>query len=71
MGVPIIEPNTPPLDTVNVPPVMSSIAIWSERAFFATSASASSMPARPRPSMLRSTGTTRPRGLDTATEMST
>ncbi len=32
MGVPISEPNTPPLEIVNVPPAMSSIAIEFVRA---------------------------------------
>lgn len=32
MGVPIMEPNTPPLEIVNVPPSMSSIANSFDRA---------------------------------------
>lgn len=33
MGVPIMEPNTPPLEMVNVPPSMSSIASSFARAW--------------------------------------
>lgn len=33
MGVPIKEPNTPPLDIVNVPPSISSIAKLPLRAY--------------------------------------
>ena len=33
IGVPIMEPNTPPFDIVNVPPVISSIVISSFLAF--------------------------------------
>jgi hypothetical protein len=71
MGVPIMEPKTPPLEMVKVPPAISSSAIASARARFARSAIAASMPASDRPSTLRMTGTTSPRGEETATEMST
>ena len=33
IGVPIMEPNTPPLEMVNVPPSISSIASSFARAF--------------------------------------
>ena len=32
IGVPIMDPYTPPLEMVKVPPVISSIVIWSLRA---------------------------------------
>ena len=70
MGVDSREPNTPPLDTVNVPPVMSSIDSLPSRALAAYPPIALSMSARPRYSVLRTTGTTSPRSLDTATPMS-
>lgn len=70
MGVPISEPNTPPLEMVNVPPAISSSAIWSARARLARSPSASSTCGMDMPSTLRSTGTTKPRGDATATDMS-
>jgi hypothetical protein len=65
------EPKVPPFEMVKVPPAMSSMAIWSLRALSARSPSVRSMPAKLRPSALRITGTTRPRGELTATEMST
>lgn len=71
MGVPMSEPNTPPLLMVNVPPAISSIAMLSVRARLARSPSDFSSDASDAPSALRITGTTRPRGEDTATLTST
>jgi hypothetical protein len=71
IGVPIMLPNTPPLEMVKVPPAMSSMVMLSVRAFLARSAMPSSICAMDCASTLRSTGTTSPRGDATATEMST
>ena len=71
MGVPMSEPKVPPLLMVKLPPAMSSSEMASARAFLASSPIASSACAKDMRSALRSTGTTRPRGLATATLMST
>ena len=71
MGVPMRLPNVPPLEMVKEPPAMSSMEMESALAFLASSAMASSTCAYDMRSALRSTGTTRPRGLATATLMST
>jgi len=71
MGVPSMLPKTPPLEMVKVPPAMSSSEMASARAFLASSPSVPSTCAKDRDCALRMTGTTRPRGLATATLMST
>lgn len=71
IGVPINDPNTPPLLIVKVPPSISSIAIAPRRAFSPNAASAISMSAKFLLSTFLRTGTTRPLGVATATEMST
>ena len=70
IGVDIIEPKMPPFVIVNVPPVSSSICSAPLRARSPKSRMACSMAARPCASALRSTGTTRPRSVETATPMS-
>lgn len=71
MGVPINEPNTPPLLIVKVPPSISSTAMAPRRAFSPKPANSISISAKFLLSTLRNTGTTRPFGVATATEMST
>eukprot|EP00955_Chlamydomonas_euryale_P114645 366294-Chlamydomonas_euryale.AAC.6 len=71
IGVDIIEPYTPPLEMVKVPPAMSSIEMVPSRAFLPSAARDFSIPAKLRPSAPRSTGTTSPLGVATAMEMST
>ena len=58
IGVPMSDPNTPPLEIVNVPPAMSSSEISSFRALFASAPSAFSIPAYESASTFRITGTT-------------
>jgi hypothetical protein len=70
IGVDSIDPNTPPLVMVKVPPVSSSMEMVPSRAFSPYSAMAFSMPAKPRLSASRITGTSRPRSLETAIPMS-
>ena len=71
IGVDIRLPNTPPLDIVKVPPFMSSIVSVPSLAFLPYPAIALSISAKLFLSQSRTTGTTRPFGADTATEMST
>src|SRR6187402_3679385 len=70
IGVDNIEPNTPPLVMVNVPPVISSIVNLLSRALVAKATMAFSISARLMLSALRITGTTNPLGADTAIEIS-
>ena len=70
IGVDISEPYTPPLEMVNVPPVISSTPSLLAFARVAKSLIAPSMPAKLCPSQLRSTGTTSPFSVPTATAMS-
>ncbi|MNG26644.1 hypothetical protein D3C84_1116590 [compost metagenome] len=70
IGLDSSEPNTPPLEMVKVPPVISSMVSLPALAFLPNSAMPPSISARLMNSALRSTGTTRPRSLDTATPMS-
>ena len=70
IGVDISEPNTPPLEMVKVPPFMSSIVSVPSLARLPKSAMVFSISAKLMPAASRTTGTTRPFGADTATEMS-
>ena len=70
IGVESIEPNTPPLEIENVPPVSSSIVSLPSCARLPKSAICFSMSASESWSALRMIGTTRPRGLPTAMPMS-
>src|SRR5690606_33310191 len=71
MGVDIIEPKTPPLVMVKVPPVISSMVSLLSRALVASSTTAFSMAWSESESVFRMTGTTNPFGADTAIETST
>ncbi|MNL56811.1 hypothetical protein D3C87_1803310 [compost metagenome] len=70
IGVDIIEPKTPPLVMVNVPPVISSIVNLLSRAFVASSITVFSICARLMLSAFLIIGTTSPLGAETAIEMS-
>ena len=70
IGVDISEPNTPPLEMVKVPPVMSSMVSVPSLARLPKSAIVFSISAKLKRSALRTTGTTRPLGAETATETS-
>ena len=70
IGVDSIEPNTPPFEIENVPPVSSSIASLPSWARLPKSAIFFSISANESWSASRRIGTTRPRGLPTATPMS-
>ena len=70
MGVDNSEPNTPPLDTVKVPPVNSSMVSLPSRARTPKSRICASTSAMLMKSASRSTGTTRPDSVDTATPIS-
>ena len=70
MGVDISEPNTPPLVMLNVPPCSSSSFSLLSRARAPKSPIAFSMPASDNWSASRTTGTTRPRSVETAMPMS-
>ena len=70
IGVESIEPNTPPFEIENVPPVSSSIASFPSCARLPKSPIFFSTSAKLIWSTSRSTGTTNPRGLPTATPMS-
>ena len=56
----------PPLVMLNVPPTRSSMASFPVLAFSASATMPFSMPPKLRPSTPRSTGTTRPLGVETA-----
>ncbi len=66
MGVDNMEPKTPPLEMVNVPPVISSTVICPSRARSARRFTSDSIPRKLRFSAFRITGTIRPLGPDTA-----
>jgi len=70
IGVPINEPNTPPFEMVNVPPAMSSGVIFPSLPLFPRSSKALSTSAKFRVSQFRMTGTSKPLGVATATDMS-
>ena len=70
MGVDNMEPNTPPLVMVKVPPSISSILILPSRALIANLLISDSTPAKSNNSALRTTGTINPLGELTAIEMS-
>ena len=70
MGVLMRLPYTPPLVMVNVPPVMSSTLRRPSRAFTASSLMPISICAMDMPCTLRTTGTTRPLSVPTATDTS-
>ena len=70
IGVESIEPNTPPLVIVKVPPVISSTVICPSRARVAKRFTSASTPLNERFSALRITGTIKPLGPETAIEMS-
>jgi hypothetical protein len=70
IGVDSMEPNTPPLLIVNVPPVSSSTSACPSLRALAESAICFSMSAIDIWSASRRIGTTRPRGLPTAMPMS-
>ena len=70
IGVDSSEPKTPPFEIVNVPPLMSSTVSVPSLAFLPYSAMVFSISAKLMRSALRTTGTTRPFGAETATETS-
>ena len=70
IGVESMEPKTPPLEMVNVPPVMSSTVIFPSRAFTAKRPISCSIPAKLKVSAFRTTGTISPFGPETATLIS-
>ena len=70
IGVESMEPNTPPLEIVNVPPVISSTVICPSRALIARRLISASTPLNDSPSALRTTGTINPFGPETATLIS-
>lgn len=71
MGVDRSEPKTPPLEMVKVPPCISSMPSWPPRARVPKLVMVFSISAKPIFSHDRRTGTTRPVGVDTATDTST
>jgi len=71
MGVPIKDPNTPPFEIVNVPPAISSGVILLFFPFYAKFISSLSISAKSIDSQFLNTGTKRPFGVATATEIST
>ena len=71
IGVLIRLPNTPPLEMVKVPPLMSSMVSVPSRARAPKSAMSFSIRAKLLAWASRTTGTTRPFGALTATEIST
>src|SRR5690606_14098382 len=70
IGVDNIEPKTPPLVMVNVPPVISSTVILPSLARVANLLISASMPLKVNNSAFRTTGTINPFGPDTAIEIS-
>ena len=70
LGVDMSEPNTPPLEMVNVPPVMSAMVSCPALARLPKSAIVFSISAKLSLSAFRMTGTTKPLGADTATDTS-
>ena len=70
IGVDISEPKVPPLVMVKVPPCISSMPSLPSRARLPKSTMPFSTSAIFMLSVSRSTGTTRPRSVETATPMS-
>ena len=70
IGVESIEPNTPPLEMVKVPPVISSTEICPSRARMARRLISVSTSLKLMASALRTTGTISPLGPETATLIS-
>ena len=70
IGVDISDPNTPPFEIVKVPPWSSSGVILFDWARLPKSAIVPSTSANDRRSALRTTGTTSPLGVETATPTS-
>ena len=70
IGVDNIDPNTPPLVIVNVPPVISSTVICPSRARNAKRFTSLSTPLNVKFSAFLITGTINPLGPDTAIEIS-
>ena len=70
IGVDIKEPNTPPLVMVKVPPDISSNVNLPSRARLPRLPISASMSAIDLESASRTTGTTRPWGVETATPIS-
>ena len=71
IGVDNILPNTPPLEIVNVPPVISSTVICPSLALKASLLTSDSTPLKDRFSAFLITGTISPLGPDTAILTST
>lgn len=71
MGVPIIDPKTPPLLMVKVPPAISSIVILPNFPLLAKPIKSFSTYANPLDSTFLMTGTMSPLGVATATLTST
>lgn len=65
IGVPNMEPKTPPFEIVNVPPSISSMASVPVRAFSPRALMVFSISAKFIFSTLRMTGTTKPYGRKT------
>src|SRR5690554_7095930 len=70
IGVDIIEPNIPPLVSVKVPPVISSIVNLPSLALTANLTTSFSIWSKLKLSAFRITGTTKPLGEDTAIDIS-
>lgn len=70
IGAESIEPNTPPLEIVKVPPSISSTANYPFEAFYANSPNVVSTSAKLFNCTSLIIGTTNPLGDDTATEIS-
>ncbi len=70
IGVLSMDPKTPPLVIVKHPPVISSTVIFPSRTLVAKSLMADSTPAKSSVSASRTTGTIKPLGPLTATEIS-
>lgn len=71
MGVPIIDPNTPPLEIVKVPPAISSKVIFPFLPLSAKATKFFSTSEKLQFSQFLNTGTINPLGVATATEIST
>ena len=70
IGVESMLPKTPPLEMVNVPPVISSTVICPSRARIANLFTSASTPLKVKSSAFLITGTISPFGPDTAIEIS-
>lgn len=71
IGVPIKDPNTPPLEIVKLPPAISSGVILFSFPFWAKNNKSFSISANDLDSQFLNTGTNKPLGVATATEIST